>query len=181
MNHFQPPKLILSPATPRMTHQRLAVALLFAVPWAAMLGLLWLFSLFPAVLERYALVPFLAFPEAYERLARSAARVFHAPLPAGPLWSVSVFQGLTVAFVAVLLISVVNTLCCSVSRWATVTELTEVALLVFMRGPAELSIGLYFTLWHSWRYLGRLLELNAGPLHLRPVSVKALCRLCSSA
>ncbi|WP_161881757.1 Brp/Blh family beta-carotene 15,15'-dioxygenase [Deinococcus alpinitundrae] len=268
-----------------MTHQRLAVPLLFAVPWAAMIGLLWLFSLFSAVLERYALVPlllsavlfglphgaldhlvplrqgwrltrrwtglglfllaylgvvllylelwtlwpvvaywgflltsalhwghgdldflerqlgrtrtwhsgatlllrgslpivvpFLAFPDAYERLARSAARAFHAPLPAGPLWSASLFQGLTVAFVAVLLVSVVNTLCCSVSRWAAVTELTEVALLllVFMRVPAELSIGLYFTLWHSWRHLGRLLELNSGPLHLRPVSVKALCRL----
>ena len=123
-------------------------------------------------------VPFLAFPEAYERLARSAARAFHAPLPAGPLGA-SLFQGLTVAFVVVLIVSVVDTLNSAASRRAAVTELAEVALLllVFVQVPAELSIGLYFTLWHSWRHLRRLLELNCGPLRLRPVSVEGLRRL----
>ncbi|GAA4000434.1 Brp/Blh family beta-carotene 15,15'-dioxygenase [Deinococcus rubellus] len=285
MTHFQPLKLISSPAAPHITRQRSAGLLLFAVPWAAMLGLLWLYGLFPAVLERYAfvplllsavlfglphgaldhlvplrqgwrltrkwtglglfllvylgvvllylgvwtlwpvvaywgflltsalhwghgdldflerrlgrtrawhsgatlllrgslpiVVPFLAFPDAYERLARSAAQAFHTPLPAGPLWSASLLQGLTVAFVAVLLVSVVDTLNCAASRWAAVTELVEVALLllVFVWVPAELSIGLYFTLWHSWRHLGRLLELNSRPLRLRPLSMNGLRRL----
>ncbi|CAM4437925.1 Brp/Blh family beta-carotene 15,15'-dioxygenase [Deinococcus marmoris] len=285
MTHVQHSKLIPFTASPQSARQQPAFLLLFAVPWVAMLSLLWTYSLFPAVLERYALVPlllsavlfglphgaldhlvplrqgwrltrrwtgwgmfllaylgvvllylgvwtlwpmvaywgflltsalhwghgdldflerrlgrarawhsgttlllrgglpivvpFLAFPDAYERLARSAAQAFHAPLSAGPLWSASFTQGLAVVFVAVLLMSVVDTVRCAASRRAAVTELTEVALLmlVFVQVPAELSIGLYFTLWHAWRHLGRLLEINSRPLNLRPVSLRGLRRL----
>jgi Brp/Blh family beta-carotene 15,15'-monooxygenase len=43
-------------------------------------------------------------------------------------------------------------------------ELGETGLLlaVFAVVPAPLSIGIYFSLWHAWRHLGRLLELPVG-------------------
>lgn len=134
------------------------------------------------------LVPLLAFPEWFGRLASGVAQAFgqaEATLTVtAPLLSPPVFTGLAVAVGVILLAYVADTVR---SSRIPLTELAETGLLLltFLVVPAPLSIGIYFTLWHAWRHLGRLLGLQpvaARPLlrlgrDLLPISLVALALL----
>ena len=121
-------------------------------PWSAPLTLLARGSL-------PILVPLLAFPEWYGRLASGVRLAFGLDAPAGPLLSGAWVTGLTLTVGAALLAYALDTLVSS--RWPLL-ELAETALLLvfFVLVPAPLAIGTYFTLWHAWRHLGRLLNLR---------------------
>lgn len=135
------------------------------------------------------LVPLLAFPEWFGRLASGVGQAFgqSAALPAATsaLLSPPAFYGLAAVVSVILLAYVADTLR---SSRVPHTELAETALLllVFLVVPAPLSIGIYFPLWHAWRHLGRLLTLQPAPsarpvvrlgLDLLPISLVALTLL----
>jgi beta-carotene 15,15'-dioxygenase len=117
-----------------------------------------------AVLARGSLpilLPLLAFPEWFARLADGAARAFGSRPFTGVLLPGHWNAGLTILLGAVLLGYLIDTLRVSLQP---LLELGEAALLVvlFVVVPPPLAIGLYFTLWHAWRHLGRLLSLYPG-------------------
>lgn len=133
------------------------------------------------------LVPLLAFPEWFGRLASGVGQAFgrSEALPAvSDLLSPQLFVGLVAGVGVILLAYVADTL--SSSR-VPLIELAETALLLFtfVLVPAPLSIGVYFTLWHAWRHLGRLLGLQPPAtrpvvslgLNLLPISLVALALL----
>ena len=107
------------------------------------------------------LLPLLVFPEWFSRLAYGVHQVFGLPAVTGPLLTEALTRALTVGLAVLLLAYVADTL---VSSRDALQELGETALLlaVFSVVPAPLSIGLYFSLWHAWRHLGRLLALPSG-------------------
>ncbi len=118
-----------------------------------------------ALLARGALpilVPLLAFPEYFGRLARGAALAFGAPAGAGALLSSGARGALLLTCAALLVGYALDTLRAARSPAWLALELGEVALLlgVFVWVPAPLSIGAYFALWHAPRHLGRLLVLR---------------------
>lgn len=120
-----------------------------------------------AILARGALpilVPLLAFPGDFERLARGAARVFGGQGGAGALLSPGALNALAALLAVLFTLYVLDTLRAAVSFQHGALELAEAALLlaVFLTVPAPLSIGVYFTLWHAWRHLGRLHALGTG-------------------
>ncbi len=123
-------------------------------PWSAPLTLLARGSL-------PILVPLLAFPDWYGRLASGVRLAFGLDGLTGPLLSGVWITGLTWALGAVLLAYALDILR---SSRRPVLELAETALLLvfFVLVPAPLAIGTYFTLWHAWRHLGRLLSLQPG-------------------
>ncbi len=123
-------------------------------PWSAPLTLLARGSL-------PILVPLLAFPDWYGRLASGVRVAFGLNSLTGPLLSGAWISGLTLALGAVLLAYALDTL---LSSRRPGLELAESALLLvfFVLVPAPLAIGTYFTLWHAWRHLGRLLSLQPG-------------------
>jgi Brp/Blh family beta-carotene 15,15'-monooxygenase len=111
------------------------------------------------------LVPLLAFPSDFGQLARNAAQTFGAAVSPGPLLTPNV-RALLVALLGVVLSGyVLDTWRAAASPRRCVLELAETALLLalFLTVPAPLSIGVYFTLWHAWRHLGRLLALDLDP------------------
>jgi beta-carotene 15,15'-dioxygenase len=123
-----------------------------------------------AVLARGSLpilLPLLAFPEWFTSLARGAARAFGSSLLSAELlpgrWTV-VLTGL---LLAVLLGYVTDTLRVSPQPLLELGESGLLALL-FLTVPPPLAIGLYFTLWHAWRHLGRLLALFTPATALFP-------------
>lgn len=133
------------------------------------------------------LVPLLAFPDWFGRLAVGAEQAFGRLMatPVGSdLLSPSLVGGLAALVGIILLAYVADTL---KSSRAPLTELAETALLLlaFLLVPAPLSIGIYFTLWHSWRHLGRLLSLQPPATRpglslgrdLLPISLVALALL----
>ncbi|WP_407541585.1 Brp/Blh family beta-carotene 15,15'-dioxygenase (plasmid) [Deinococcus radiomollis] len=124
-------------------------------PWSAPLTLLARGSL-------PILLPLLVFPEWYARLAAGVHHVFGLPTVAGPLLTGTQTGVLAAGLALLLLAYAADTL---VSSPGALLELGETALLlaVFVVVPAPLSIGLYFSLWHAWRHLGRLLLLPVGP------------------
>ena len=121
-----------------------------------------------AVLARGSLpiaVSLLAFPDWFTRLAQGAARAFSAPALAGELLSGPGAATLLTVVVAVLLLYVLDTWQASprpLTEPGRLAELGEAALLLalFVTVPPPLALGLYFTLWHAWRHLGRLLALS---------------------
>ena len=123
-------------------------------PWSAPLTLLARGSL-------PILVPLLAFPDWYGRLASGVRVAFGLGGLTGPLLSGAWITGLTWALGAALLAYALDTL---LSSRRPVLELAETTLLLvfFVLVPAPLAIGTYFTLWHAWRHLGRLLSLQPG-------------------
>ncbi|WP_293913987.1 Brp/Blh family beta-carotene 15,15'-dioxygenase [Deinococcus sp.] len=121
-----------------------------------------------AVLARGSLpivVSLLAFPDWFTRLSQGASRAFGTQVLPGELLSGPGAAALLTALVAVLLLYVFDTAQASAQP---MTELGEAALLLalFVTVPPPLALGLYFTLWHAWRHLGRLLALSAE--HLAP-------------
>lgn len=110
------------------------------------------------------LVPLLAFPEAFGRLAHGAARAFGGQPGPGPLLTPEMQALLTVFLILLLALYGLDTLRAAASPRRRALELSELALLLllFLSVPAPLSIGVYFTLWHAWRHLGRLLPLTSG-------------------
>jgi Brp/Blh family beta-carotene 15,15'-monooxygenase len=124
-------------------------------PWSALLTLLARGSL-------PILLPLLVFPEWFGRLAAGVRQVFGLPSLNGPLLTGPQTVALTAGLAVLLLAYVADTL---VSSRAPRQELGETGLLlaVFALVPAPLSIGVYFSLWHAWRHLGRLLALPSGP------------------
>ena len=128
-------------------------------PWSAPLTLLARGSL-------PILVPLLAFTDWYGRLASGVRVAFGldgltGDGLTGPLLSGAWITGLTWVLGAVLLAYALDTL---LSSRRPGLELAETALLLvfFVLVPAPLAIGTYFTLWHAWRHLGRLLSLQPG-------------------
>lgn len=123
--------------------------------WSALLAILARGSL-------TMLVPLLAFPEYFERLARGAALAFGAPAPAGALLSRGERDALLLGCAALLAGYVLDTLRAARSPARLGLELGETALLLalFLWVPAPLAIGAYFALWHAPRHLGRLLVLR---------------------
>ena len=123
-------------------------------PWSAPMTLLARGSL-------PILVPLLAFPDWYGRLATGVRVAFGLNSLSGPLLSGAWITGLTWVLGAVLLAYTLDTL---LSSRRPALELAETALLLvfFVLVPAPLAIGTYFTLWHAWRHLGRLLSLQPG-------------------
>lgn len=110
------------------------------------------------------LVPLLAFPEDFGRLASGAARAFGGQVGAEGLLGPGGHAGLAVLVTLLLALYVLDTLRAAASPRRLALELAEAALLLtlFVTVPAPLSIGVYFTLWHAWRHLGRLLALSPG-------------------
>lgn len=104
------------------------------------------------------LLPLLVFPEWFSRLAAGVHQVFGLPAVTGPLLTGPQTEALAAGLAALLLAYVADTL--GSSRHVR-QELGETGLLlaVFALVPAPLSIGIYFSLWHAWRHLGRLLAL----------------------
>ncbi|MGY2893934.1 Brp/Blh family beta-carotene 15,15'-dioxygenase [Deinococcus sp. UYEF24] len=125
-----------------------------AGPWSAPLTLLTRGSL-------PILLPLLVFPEWFARLAAGVHQVFGLPTISGPLLTGPQTGALSAGLVVLLLAYVADTL---ISSRDPLQELGETGLLlaVFAVVPAPLSIGIYFSLWHAWRHLGRLLELPVG-------------------
>ncbi|WP_180970262.1 Brp/Blh family beta-carotene 15,15'-dioxygenase [Deinococcus planocerae] len=118
-----------------------------------------------AVLARGALpigVPLLAFTGDFERLARGAAGAFGAEVGPGALLTAGAQTALTGGLALLLALYVLDTLRAAASPRRAVLELGEAAglLALFVTVPSPLSIGVYFTLWHAWRHLGRLLALQ---------------------
>ncbi|WP_407572432.1 Brp/Blh family beta-carotene 15,15'-dioxygenase [Deinococcus altitudinis] len=107
------------------------------------------------------LLPLLVFPEWFARLAAGVHQVFGLPAATGPLLTEAQAGALAAGLAALLLAYVADTL---VSSRHPLQELGETGLLLaaFAVVPAPLSIGIYFSLWHAWRHLGRLLELPVG-------------------
>ena len=122
--------------------------------WSAPLTLLTRGSL-PIVL------PLLAFPEWFTRLAAGIDTVVGRAASSGPLLSPGVSLGLTAVFLGLLIAYVCDLLVSSRRPGLELAE-TGVLLLVFGLVPAPLSIGVYFSLWHAWRHLQRLLEVPGG-------------------
>jgi beta-carotene 15,15'-dioxygenase len=115
-----------------------------------------------AVLARGSLpiaVSLLAFPDWFTRLAQGVSRAFGAPVLSGELLSGRGAAAALSVLVAVLVLYVYDTLRASARPLA---ELGEAGLLLalFVTVPPPLALGLYFTLWHAWRHLGRLLALS---------------------
>ncbi|GGR19337.1 Brp/Blh family beta-carotene 15,15'-dioxygenase [Deinococcus ruber] len=104
------------------------------------------------------LLPLLVFPDWFARLAAGIDRVVGRSGPVGPLLPPGVGLGLTAVFLGLLIAYVWDVL---VSSRRPALELTEtgVLLLVFSLVPAPLSIGAYFSMWHAWRHLQRLLDM----------------------
>ncbi|AWN22495.1 hypothetical protein DKM44_03960 [Deinococcus irradiatisoli] len=149
-----------------------------AARWSALL----------AVLARGSLpilVPLLRFPDWFARLSAGIHQVFHLPSPGGallpPPWPMLLGAG-----VALLLAAYVADTLRSSRRPRLELAETGVLLLTFLVVPTPLAIGIYFSLWHAWRHLDRLLNLRvyteqAPPrrtwhlaLDLLPISVIAL-------
>ncbi|MFB9991046.1 Brp/Blh family beta-carotene 15,15'-dioxygenase [Deinococcus oregonensis] len=135
------------------------------------------------------LVPLLAFPEWFGRLASGVGQAFGQAealtTATGPLLSPPVFSGLGLVVGVILLAYIADILR---SSRVPLTELAETTLLLltFLLVPAPLSIGIYFPLWHAWRHLGRLLHLQPAAsgrpvlrlsLDLLPISLVALALL----
>jgi len=125
-----------------------------AGPWSAPLTLLTRGSL-------PILLPLLVFPEWFARLSVGVHQVFGRPAVTGPLLTGPQTGALAAGLAVLLLAYMVDTL---VSSRDALRELGETVLLltVFAVVPAPLSIGIYFSLWHAWRHLGRLLDLPVG-------------------
>ncbi|WP_216328602.1 Brp/Blh family beta-carotene 15,15'-dioxygenase [Deinococcus aestuarii] len=109
------------------------------------------------------LVPLLAFTGDFERLARGAALAFGGQVEVAALLPPDVRTLLTLGLAGLLALYALDTLRAA-SPGRRALELAEAALLLllFLTVPAPLSIGVYFTLWHAWRHLGRLLALGTG-------------------
>ena len=104
------------------------------------------------------LVPLLVFPDWFQRLLLGATRIFDANAMPQALWS-RVWPGWLLAILCLVLTGyAVDTFRSSPKP---LLELGEVGLLLllFTTVPPPLTIGSYFTLWHSWRHLGRLRAL----------------------
>ncbi|MFC4455350.1 Brp/Blh family beta-carotene 15,15'-dioxygenase [Deinococcus sonorensis] len=116
-------------------------------------------------------VPLLAWTGEFDRLARGAALAFGATVSAAPLLGPGVRTLLTAGLTALLVLYVLDTWRAAAPRRAGL-ELGEAALLLvlFLTVPAPLSIGVYFTLWHAWRHLGRLCALGPDPAGAAPRS-----------
>jgi beta-carotene 15,15'-dioxygenase len=112
------------------------------------------------------LLPLLAFPGWFLRLAQGAARAFGVAAWSGPLLGPALTLGLTLGLVAVLLLYTHDTLRASPHSLRELGEAT-LLLVVFLQVPPPLAIGLYFSLWHAWRHLGRLLALRQVQQELR--------------
>ncbi len=112
------------------------------------------------------LVPLLAFPDSFQRLLLGASHIFSVDAVPQALWSGVWPGGLLAALCLVLTGYAVDTLR---SSPRPLLELGEAGflLLLFITVPPPLAIGSYFTLWHSWRHLGRLRALfhPAHPAH----------------
>ena len=103
------------------------------------------------------LVPLLVFPDWFQRLLTGAASVFGADAPKTllpGLWSTWLTALLILALTAYLL----DTFSSSPRALLELGE-AGLLLLLFTTVPPPLAIGSYFTLWHSWRHLGRLRAL----------------------
>ena len=107
------------------------------------------------------LLPLLAFPEWFARLASGIDQIVGRPARSGPLLPHGVFLAL-VALLLGLLVAYLWDLRLSSRRPQREMAETAVLLLVFALVPAPLSIGIYFSLWHAWRHLQRLLCLPTG-------------------
>jgi len=111
-------------------------------------------------------VPFVAFPEQYELVVTTLARLFD---PSAPAALSAVFTPTARLAVAALVAALV---CSSLAVGALMTtdrravafDAAETGLLVafFSTVPPILAIGLYFCLWHALRHIVRLLAVDPG-------------------
>lgn len=100
------------------------------------------------------LVPLLVFPDWFQRLLTGAASIFGTDAPNAFL--PGVWPGwLTAGALLVLAGYVLDTFRSSPRPLLELSE-AGLLLLLFTTVPPPLAIGSYFTLWHSWRHLGRL-------------------------
>jgi len=104
------------------------------------------------------LVPLLVFPDWFQRLLQGATRSFGANATPHALGS-GVGSGWLLAALCLVLVGyAVDTLRSSPRPLLELGE-AGLLLLLFTTVPPPLAIGSYFTLWHSWRHLGRLRAL----------------------
>ncbi len=134
------------------------------------------------------LVPLLRFPDWFTQLSSGIHQVFHLPAVEGALlpqpWPVVLGVG-----VGLLLAAYAADTVRSSRRPLTELAETGVLLATFLVVPTPLAIGLYFSLWHAWRHLDRLLNLpphqEVPParralelaVDLLPITGTALCLL----
>jgi len=104
------------------------------------------------------LVPLLVFPDWFQRLLQGATRIFSPDALPHALLSGVWPGGLLVALGLVLTGYAVDTFRSSPRPLLELGE-AGLLLLLFTTVPPPLAIGGYFTLWHSWRHLGRLQAL----------------------
>ncbi len=114
------------------------------------------------------LVPLVFFPEQYRFVAETIVGLF-GPSTLGPAAAAFTPTGrLVVALlvagllVASLLVGFVQTSRVGVSRRGWYLDAAEVGLLVvfFATVPPILAVGLYFTVWHALRHIGRLIAID---------------------
>lgn len=112
------------------------------------------------------LVPLLAFPDAYRRVAGGAAGLFGAGIPPDawvfePAFRISAGSVFTVLVLLSLAIPLRNS---TTSRSAWRIDAVETLLLAayFVLVPPVLAVGVYFCLWHAPRHIARLMLLDKG-------------------
>ena len=104
------------------------------------------------------LVPLLVFPDSFQRLLLGATSIFRPSAMPQVLWS-EIWSGWLLSALCLVLIGyAIDTFRSSPKPLLELGE-AGLLLLLFTTVPPPLAIGSYFTLWHSWRHLGRLRAL----------------------
>jgi beta-carotene 15,15'-dioxygenase len=115
-------------------------------------------------------LPVLVFPETAESLYLNATRGLGLASVGPELSSPIIVASLVIYMLILFALYIVNTIKVSANLWALCVDIAELALLtlLFCTVPAYMSVGIYFTLWHSLRHLARLIILkpnDAGQLN----------------
>jgi Brp/Blh family beta-carotene 15,15'-monooxygenase len=113
------------------------------------------------------LVPLLAFPEVYRRVARAFVGLFGSASVADIAWlfaadtRLALAAGYGTVVALTLALGVARTDPASRSSWAIDAGETLLLIAYFAVVPPILAVGVYFCVWHAYRHIARLVLLEA--------------------